>query len=140
MADNPTLPQGVDPGDILIVMTAYNEAGSIGAIAPACRARGYQLLIVDDGSDDQTGAAAAAAGAYVVRHRLNLGQGNALMTCFRGALRVGAPYVVEMDADGQHDLDDLPRLIEPLAAERADIPRVSTGNAATRSANTRAHA
>lgn len=79
-------------------------------------------MVVDDGSGDGTAAAAEAAGAQVIRHVFNAGQGAALRTGFAFALRdPTTQYVVTFDGDGQHDPDAVRRLIEPLAASLAQV-------------------
>ena len=67
---------------------------------------GYDVVVVDDGSSDRTRDLAAAAGAVVLRHPINLGQGAALQTGIEFALRQGADVVVTFDADGQHRVAD----------------------------------
>jgi glycosyltransferase involved in cell wall biosynthesis len=76
--------------------------------------------VVDDGSADQTAALARAAGALVVSHRINRGLGAALSTGLAAALTVGAETVVTFDADGQHRIEDLVRLVQPIVAGQAD--------------------
>jgi glycosyltransferase involved in cell wall biosynthesis len=111
------------PGDTLVVLPALSEAVRIGAVLDRLRAGapGVDVLVVDDGSRDDTAAAARRHGAHVVSHVFNLGYGAALQTGYKVALRGGYAFVVQMDADGQHDAADVPRLLEPLAAGRADV-------------------
>src|SRR5205807_7673808 len=80
-----------------------------------------QILVVDDGSDDRTGEIAASAGAIVIRHPINLGQGAALQTGIEVALSAGANVVVTFDADGQHRRDDIWKLIDALADRGVDF-------------------
>src|SRR5437763_4672350 len=87
---------------IWVVIAAYNEASVIAGVLAEVIRRQYQAVVVDDGSADGTGDAAAAAGAWVVTHPVNLGQGAALQTGIKLALRHGASHVVTFDADGQH--------------------------------------
>jgi glycosyltransferase involved in cell wall biosynthesis len=82
---------------------------------------GYTVVVVDDGSSDETSNQARAAGATVIRHPFNLGQGAALQTGIEYALRQPAICIVTFDADGQHCVSDIPRLIEALFRERADF-------------------
>jgi glycosyltransferase involved in cell wall biosynthesis len=79
------------------------------------------LVVVDDGSSDDTGARARESGARVVRHVVNLGKGAALRTGCEAALTLGADLIVVMDADGQHQAGDLPGLVAPLLAGEADV-------------------
>lgn len=100
----------------LLVIPAHAEAGRIGDVVRGARAQGLDLdvLVVDDGSPDETGAEARAAGAIVVRHPYNLGYGSALHTGYHFAFRHGYDRVLQMDADGQHDPAMLPRLVLAL--------------------------
>jgi glycosyltransferase involved in cell wall biosynthesis len=88
----------------VLVCPAWNEEPAVAAVVESARAAGFTIIVVDDGSDDATARVAAAAGATVVRHPVNLGVGAALQTGFRIALRIGADCVVQVDADGQHDV------------------------------------
>jgi glycosyltransferase involved in cell wall biosynthesis len=92
-----------------IVIPAYNEAAAIGPLVTALRrtATWHEILVVDDGSEDGTGERASAAGAEVIRHPYNKGNGAAVKT---GIRRATGRYVLIMDADGQHRADDAPRL------------------------------
>ena len=93
----------------------------IGRVVSELRRAGYLTVVVDDGSADATGQIAAAAGAHLVTHPLNLGQGAALQTGMDYALSRGAEVLVTFDADGQHRVADIRRLVEALARERADF-------------------
>ena len=106
---------------IWVVVAAYNEAQVIAAVLTEILRRGYQAVVVDDGSRDGTAEMAAAAGAWVVPHPVNLGQGAALQTGIKFALRHGASHIVTFDADGQHRAADIARLIEALEANGADF-------------------
>jgi len=106
---------------ICVVIAAYNEAQPIGRVVADVRRHGYRPVVVDDGSSDATAALAEAAGATVVRHPINLGQGAALQTGIEFALRTGAEVVVTFDADGQHLASEIEGLVEALGRERADF-------------------
>jgi glycosyltransferase involved in cell wall biosynthesis len=80
-----------------------------------------EIVVVDDGSKDQTFQKARETGVLVVRHAVNLGLGAALGTGFKAALLRGATIVVTLDADGQHDPEDIPRLIEPVLKREAEV-------------------
>ena len=96
--------------DHLIVIPVYNEAGTIGAVVRGA-ARHGDVLVVDDGSTDGSSEAAARAGADVIRVERRGGKGAALRRGLAEALARDAQRVVTMDGDGQHDPDDLPRLL-----------------------------
>jgi glycosyltransferase involved in cell wall biosynthesis len=106
---------------IWIVIAAYNEARVIAAVIGELLRAGYQVVVVDDGSRDATAHVAAQAGAAVVKHPVNLGQGAGLQTGIEFALRDGADIIVTFDGDGQHRTSDIPRLVNALCAERADF-------------------
>ena len=102
----------------LLVIPAYHEQGRIGPVVREVMGEGLQLdvLVVDDGSTDETAAQAAREGAMVVRHPYNLGYGVALHTGYCFAARHGYTRVLQMDADGQHEAAMLHRLIAGLDA------------------------
>jgi glycosyltransferase involved in cell wall biosynthesis len=106
--------QGMTPF-ISIIIPAYNEAGNIGTLLSqviktmASLGVVYEVLVVDDGSNDATGAEAQAAGAHVLRHAYNVGNGAAIKTGVRNAK---GEIIVLMDGDGQHMPSDIPRLLE----------------------------
>jgi polyprenyl-phospho-N-acetylgalactosaminyl synthase len=106
--------------DTWVVIPAYNEARSLGAVVAEVVAAGYPVIAVDDGSTDETASAARSAGARVLRHVVNRGQGAALQTGLDHALRCGARHLVTFDADGQHAAEDIPRLVAALE-EGADV-------------------
>lgn len=82
---------------------------------------GYSVVVADDGSRDSTWRQLAGIGVHRLQHPFNLGQGAALQTAVSYALREGAQYVVHFDADGQHSIDDIPGLLAPVIAGRADV-------------------
>lgn len=105
----------------LIVVPAWNEEGSVGAVVSQILEflPGVSCLVVDDGSADDTAVVARAAGARVARLPFNLGVGGAMRVGYQYALRYGYRVVVQVDADGQHNPADVPRLVEQLTV--ADI-------------------
>lgn len=110
------------PGDNLwIVIPAFNEGGMIGAVVDGLHDLYPNIVVVDDCSDDHTAMAAAAAGAVVLRHPINLGQGAALQTGIRYALAKGATSIVTFDADGQHRCADIAALLEMQSQTNADV-------------------
>jgi glycosyltransferase involved in cell wall biosynthesis len=106
---------------VWVVCAAYNEATMIGGVVSELSRAGHQVVVVDDGSIDETRHVAAAANASVVAHAINLGQGAALQTGIDFALSHGADVLVTFDADGQHRVSDIPRLVDALRRERADF-------------------
>jgi glycosyltransferase involved in cell wall biosynthesis len=114
-------PMTGDAAAVWVVMAAYNEASVIAETIRELVPRFPNVVVVDDGSRDATYARARETGVHVVRHPINLGQGAALQTGIRYALRRGAGYVVTFDADGQHDVEDLPRMFSVLHERGADI-------------------
>jgi glycosyltransferase involved in cell wall biosynthesis len=99
---------------------AWNEAGRLGPIVEATRAQ-LPVLVVDDGSADETAAVAEGAGAMVVRHSENQGKGVALLTGFAWALEREYEAVLTLDADGQHDPADIPKFLAAYAAGAGDL-------------------
>jgi glycosyltransferase involved in cell wall biosynthesis len=108
-----------DRGVTWVVIAAFNEAKVIREVVAEVVRAGWSVVVVDDGSRDDSAGAARVPGAIVLRHRINLGQGAALQTGIDYALRRGARHIVTFDADGQHDANDIPLLIDALA--EADI-------------------
>ena len=106
---------------VWIIVPAYNEATMIGAVVEELRQRYEHVVLIDDGSVDDTAAVARRHGATVLRHALNRGQGAALQTGIQFALQRGAEVVVTVDSDGQHLTEDIETLLAPLRAGRADV-------------------
>jgi len=100
----------------LIVIPVFNEAATVGDIVERARLHG-PVLVVDDGSTDRSAAAAAAAGAEVIALGGRRGKGAALRRGFSEGLRRGVERVVTLDGDGQHDPDDIPRLLKAAVEE-----------------------
>jgi len=107
--------------DILIIIPAYQEQNSIQPIVSTIKSMGYQVLVIDDCSRDSTSSMAEAAGADVIRLPANLGYGGALQTGYKYAWRNGYQYVVQLDADGQHNPSDIPRLLNPVSSGECDL-------------------
>ncbi len=108
--------------DVWIVIAAYNEGPRIAATLRGLRECGYtNIVVTDDGSRDDTYQHALDAGAWTLRHVINLGQGAALQTGIQFALKKGAAVIVTFDADGQHQADEIPRVIRPVLAGEADL-------------------
>jgi hypothetical protein len=109
------------PPRILVILPAYQEERSIGGLVRSLRERyPYDALVVNDGSTDNTGDAARCAGATVLDLPCNLGIGGAVQSGFLYARSRNYDVVVRIDGDGQHEIDDIPKILEPILAGRAD--------------------
>ncbi|MCX6782086.1 MAG: glycosyltransferase family 2 protein [Candidatus Magasanikbacteria bacterium] len=106
---------------IVVVVPAYNEEKKIGRVVRGLFEHGYEkVVVVDDGSSDETGKLAAEAGALVVCHALNRGQGAALRTGNQFALRIGAEIIVHFDADGQFNPSDIAGAVRLMREKSLD--------------------
>ncbi len=110
-----------DTRGVWVVVPAYQEARIIGDVVRQLRAHHPRVVVVDDGSTDATGPEALAAGAVVLRHIVNRGQGASLQTGISFAVSQGARLVVTFDADGQHAVEDVDALLAPIEAGQADV-------------------
>lgn len=106
---------------VVVVVPAYNEERFIGSIILKIRKYPVMVIVVDDGSSDDTASLAEAAGALVVRHKQNKGKGEALNTGFNEARNLTPDVIVMIDGDGQHMPEQLPVLARPVLAGEADI-------------------
>ena len=105
---------------VLVIVPVFNEGRVVGTTVERLLADGYQVVVVDDGSHDDTPEVRRLPIVYL-RHAVNLGQGAALQTGMTYALRAGADIAVHFDADGQHDCAQIPTLIAPIVAGEADV-------------------
>jgi glycosyltransferase involved in cell wall biosynthesis len=103
---------------LLAIVPAYNESASIASTIADLRdhAPGFDVLVIDDGSTDDTSRAAQKAGAKVIRHPFNLGIGGAVQSGYQYALDHEYDYAVQFDGDGQHDARHLDELLAHLRA------------------------
>ncbi len=117
------VPQGMTR--VVILVSARNEEKTIGDVLAGLPTQvgklEFKTVVVDDGSTDATPIIARGAGAITVRHGTSLGIGAPLTTGFVAALQLNCQYLLHMDADGQHNPDDLMRILSPLLAGRADM-------------------
>ncbi len=116
-----TTASAVPPESVWFVIPAYNEGPVIAEVVAHVVAEFPNVIVVDDHSRDESGALARGAGAHVVRHPINLGQGAALQTGIEYALEHGASYLVTFDADGQHRLEDARAMLAQLVATGSDV-------------------
>lgn len=100
---------------IFVVVPAFNEAGMIGQVLAKLKRLGYvTIIVVDDGSFDNTSMVARRNGAVVLRHVINRGKGAAVKTGIEAAKILGAHAAVTMDGDGQHNPDEIQTLVKAL--------------------------
>ena len=107
----------------MILLPACNESARVGNVIQAVRQAmpTARIVVVDDGSADDTAAQALAHDATVLRLPFNLGYGVALQTGYKYAVAQGVRYLVQLDADGQHDPAGIPRLLEPVTSGACDL-------------------
>jgi glycosyltransferase involved in cell wall biosynthesis len=110
------------PHKIFVVVPAYNEETVITSVIHEIRNAGYSnIVIIDDGSKDQTQDAAKQAGAIAFKHQINRGKGAATKTGIEAAKLLGADIIITMDGDGQHDPHDIKNLINPIQKNHCDV-------------------
>jgi glycosyltransferase involved in cell wall biosynthesis len=109
--------------DRLIVagIPAYNEEKTIARVVLGAQKHAHVVVVCDDGSTDLTGEIAERLGALVVRHERNAGYGAALQSLFTRARELKADVLVTLDADGQHDASEIPRLVKPIEDGVAEV-------------------
>lgn len=121
----------------IAIVPALNEEQTVGRVIDEIWAfdAGFDIVVVDDGSVDRTAGVAADRGAHVLRLPFNLGIGGAMQTGFRFAFEQGYDIAVQIDGDGQHDASQLPKILGPVLAGKADLCVGSrfTGDGAYRS-------
>lgn len=109
--------------DTLIIIPAFNEEGNIARVICEIRETGYpvDVLVINDGSQDQTERKAREAGARVITLPFNLGIGAAVQTGFKYAHRNGYEYAIQLDGDGQHIAGEITKILAPVQAAEADM-------------------
>ncbi len=106
---------------ITAVIPAFNEERTIGQIVEGAMKHVAEVIVVDDGSEDATSEKAILAGAKVIRIPRNSGKAHALSIGLTTAALNGSSVVVCLDADGQHNPDDIPKVVQPILGQRADM-------------------
>jgi glycosyltransferase involved in cell wall biosynthesis len=104
-----------------VVIPAFNEGQVIAEVVGPVVRHYPHTVVVDDASSDETAAIASRYGALVLRHPVNLGQGAALQTGITFVLSKGAEYIVTFDADGQHQIEDVDRMLTALIGSGAEV-------------------
>lgn len=107
--------------NVFVIVAAYNEGQVLRQTLSPLVEQGYSVVVVDDGSADDTSAVARRLPVHSLRHAINLGQGAALQTGMSYALRQGAEICVHFDADGQHAAAELPQFVRPIELGTADV-------------------
>jgi glycosyltransferase involved in cell wall biosynthesis len=107
---------------IFFVIPAYNEEKSIARVVGELKRAGYgHIVVIDDGSRDNTFEAVKNQGVAVLQHMINRGQGAALRTGMEYALKQGADFIVTFDSDGQHRIEDLAAMLNPVVKGEVDV-------------------
>ncbi len=106
---------------VVCVIPAWNEAKNIAKVVAGAKSYVDEVVVVDDCSQDETSALAEAAGAKILRHPINRGQGAALQTGNDYALKNGADIIVHFDADDQFSASEIPDMVKPIKDEGVDI-------------------
>jgi glycosyltransferase involved in cell wall biosynthesis len=107
--------------NVVVGIPAFNEEVSIAKVVVRSQKHADKVLVIDDGSTDDTAMIARALGAIVIRHEKNLGKGAGIRDCFEWAKKSGADALVTLDADGQHDPSKIPVLLDALETGDADV-------------------
>jgi glycosyltransferase involved in cell wall biosynthesis len=107
----------------MVLIPAYNEGARIAEVVGSVRQAvpAYDILVIDDGSRDDTAAAAKASGAAVVSHPFNMGYGVAIQTGYKYAYANGYDFIAQMDGDGQHDPAFVHRMLQPVMSGECDF-------------------
>ena len=106
---------------LIALIPAYNEAARVGDVVARTRPHVNEVVVIDDGSDDDTAAVAEKAGARVLRHERNRGKGGAIATALDDFERSKAEFAIFLDADGQHDPAEIGKFVEAAERENADV-------------------
>ena len=106
---------------VIIGIPAFNEEKNIGAIVAKLKIKYDHVIVCDDGSSDMTETIASSLGAIVVKHSKNLGYGAAIKTIFNESKKIDGDVLVTFDADGQHQIEDIQNVVEPILKKEADI-------------------
>lgn len=110
--------------NIVVIIPAYNEGTAIGDLIAGIQdvmGDAVDIVVINDGSRDNTADVASRSGAMVISHHFNMGYGTTIQTGYKYAYSKGYEYLVQIDGDGQHDPGYIPRLLEPVMNGAADL-------------------
>ncbi len=110
-----------EKNNFVVVIPAYNEEKRITEVLKRTKKYCQLILVVDDGSEDKTSEAVKKMGVRVLHHEINLGKGAALKTGCEAAFKLGADLVVTLDADGQHNPEDIPRFVNAQKEKKVGL-------------------
>src|SRR2546425_12865457 len=120
-ATNQHLAPKVQPVSLLAAIPAFNEQKTIGSVVLTAQRYATKVIVIDDGSEDETAWVAEQAGATVIRHPANRGYGAALRSCFEYARESEFGVLVILDGDGQHRPEMIPEVVAPVNQGKADV-------------------
>jgi glycosyltransferase involved in cell wall biosynthesis len=106
---------------VVACIPALDEEKTIAKVIVRAKRHVDRVVVIDDGSTDDTALIAEGLGAKVIKHERNLGYGSALRSCFEAGMDLGADVIVTLDGDGQHDPDQIPKVVEPIRRQLADL-------------------
>jgi GT2 family glycosyltransferase len=106
---------------VVVAIPAYDEEKTIAKVILQAQRYVDRVIVCDDGSKDMTAEIAERLGADVIRHERNMGYGAAIQSLFRRARELGADVLVTLDADGQHDPNEIPNVVKPVVQGKADV-------------------
>jgi len=118
---NPDSDQIIKSLDVLVCIPAYNAQSTISEAVKRCQKFADLVLVINDGSSDNTEEVAGKAGADIITHRKNRGYGGAIKTALEEGLKRNARVTITFDADLQHNAKDIPKIIEPILSNESDI-------------------
>ena len=120
-ATSPPFAPKAEPVSLLAAIPAFNEQKTIGSVVLTAQRYATKVIVIDDGSEDETAWVAERAGATVIRHPTNRGYGAALRSCFEYARESEFEVLVILDGDGQHRPEMIPQVVAPVNEGRADV-------------------
>ena len=106
---------------VIAAIPCFNTERFIDDVVSTTKKYVDQVIVIDDGSDDGTAEAARAAGALVINHGINRGHGEAIKSCFKAAKANAADILIILDGDGQHNPDEIPKLLAPMLQGEVDL-------------------